>query len=99
MIQTRKGTAGIFFAVFIAVFFIGGIILLMGIDTVDASHKGIMVNFGTIKGVMEPGIKWTGLFTHTYQYDMRIRRATEQEMDVVYHSILNDINNEIGVLK
>ena len=63
-------------------FLVGIIILLMGFDMVDASHLGIKVNLGTTLGVMEPGIKWTGIFTEVYQYDMRVRKATvEMEGD------------------
>jgi regulator of protease activity HflC (stomatin/prohibitin superfamily) len=76
------------------------IILAMGFDTVDASHRGIMIEFGKTKGTMEPGIKWTGLFTDTIQYSLRTRKlhvdmlgqdsAVDKDGQSVYASI--DIN-------
>jgi regulator of protease activity HflC (stomatin/prohibitin superfamily) len=48
----------------------------MGFDTVDASHIGVMNQFGTIKGVMTSGMRWTGVFTHVEQYDLRERQMT-----------------------
>jgi hypothetical protein len=72
-----KGQAGIAWGVVaFVVLTITIIVCTIGFDTVDASHLGVMNEFGNIKGVMQPGIKWTGLFTHTYVYDMRIRHAT-----------------------
>jgi regulator of protease activity HflC (stomatin/prohibitin superfamily) len=67
---------GAAFVVFLLVFAAGAIICFMGFDIVQASHKGVMVRFGEIKGVMEPGIKWTGLFTSVEPYDLRIRKST-----------------------
>lgn len=49
-------------------------VLIAGFDTVDASHRGIMIEFGKTKGTMEPGIKWTGVFTDTIQYNLRTRK-------------------------
>lgn len=57
--------------------FIGGLIVLMlGIDTVEANHLGVKVRWGQIIGVMQPSTQWTGLFTQVVQYDMRIRKAS-----------------------
>ena len=52
------------------------IILLMGFDTVDASHIGVKNKFGVIQGTMQPGMAWTGLFTHVEQYDLRIKKMS-----------------------
>lgn len=57
-------------------FVIGIFVCVVGFDQVDASHLGVMNEFGVIKGVMHPGLKWTGLFTFVEQYDMRIRKVT-----------------------
>jgi regulator of protease activity HflC (stomatin/prohibitin superfamily) len=50
-------------------------VLFIGFDSVDASHLGVMVRLGQITGTMEPGIRWTGMLTHVYEYDMRIRKV------------------------
>ena len=66
-----------FFAVVGIIIFIGVIFVLnMGYDTVDASHLGVMNQFGELKGIMNPGMRWTGIFTHVEQYDLRIRQDT-----------------------
>lgn len=58
------------------ILFIGLVIVLsLGFDVVDANHLGVMVQLGSLRGVMEPGLKWTGLFTHVYSYDLRMRKA------------------------
>lgn len=75
MVQSETDVWPKVITIFVIVFIVAVIVCFMGIDMVDASHKGVMVNFGKILGVMEPDIKWTGLFTHTYQYDMRLRKA------------------------
>jgi hypothetical protein len=61
--------------VFVIVVIAGIIFCMLGFDYVDASHLGVMNQMGTIKGVMSPGIRWTGLFTHVYTYDMRLRKV------------------------
>jgi len=71
--MNKKGQLG-------AVAVIVGVIVLIfvffaGFDTVDASHKGVMIQFGNILGVQEPGIQWTGLFTNVEHYDMRTRKV------------------------
>ena len=48
---------------------------LLAFDSVEPSHKGVMVQFSQIKGVMNPGWKHTGIFTKVYDYDMRTRKA------------------------
>lgn len=76
--MNNKGQAG--FAVagaLVVVIFISTLfIMLLGFDTVDASHIGVMNQFGELKGVMLPGMKWTGIFTHVEQYDLRMRQST-----------------------
>src|SRR3990167_7015992 len=52
------------------------LVFTLGFDMVDANNLGVMVNFGQIKGTMEPGIQWTGLFTNVYPYDMKMRKST-----------------------
>ncbi|KKL11410.1 hypothetical protein LCGC14_2546110 [marine sediment metagenome] len=62
----------------VVLFIIAVVVLMLGVDVVDANRLGVMVRFGQVKGAMEPGMKWTGLFTNVYQYDMRIRKSTIQ---------------------
>ena len=71
--QSKKGQVGIILGV---VFLIIVFILFLGFDTVDANHKGVMVELGKYKGEMNSGIQWTGLFTTTYQYDLRLRKTS-----------------------
>lgn len=72
--QSDGTIAGV--VVFLLILVIGTIVAVAGFDKVDASHQGVMVRFGEIKGTMDPGLKWTGVFTHVYQYDLRVRSAT-----------------------
>lgn len=51
------------------------IILMLGFDIVEPSHLGVMVRFGEIKGVMQNGFRWTGLFTTVHKYDLRTRKV------------------------
>ena len=60
---------------FVVVFIIGVILLAMGYDTVAANHLGVMNTMGELKGVMNPGFKFTGFFTNVVSYDMRIRKV------------------------
>ena len=78
MINNNKGQgAGLAWGVFAFIAFtITIIVLIVGFDTIDASHLGVKIKFGEITGVMEPGMQWTGLFTHVEEYDMRIRKST-----------------------
>ncbi|KKN77162.1 hypothetical protein LCGC14_0363590 [marine sediment metagenome] len=62
----------------IVIFIVAIIVLLIGVDVVDANRLGVKVRFGNVLGAMGPGIQWTGLFTNVYQYDMRIRKSTIQ---------------------
>lgn len=72
----KKGQAGMAIVIFLVIVtFVGFIALALGFDAVDASHEGVMVQFGQIKGIMDPGMGWTGLFTHVEQYDLRTRKA------------------------
>jgi hypothetical protein len=75
--MNKKGNTGgeIIAAIFILLLVGSILFVFLSVDMVDASHEGIMVNMGTIKGVMTPGIKYTGLFTSVKQYDMRIRKT------------------------
>ena len=66
---------GIFFGIFILLVVGGVLVMLLGFDKVEANHLGVMVRYGQIIGVQEPSLKWTGLFTQVYQYDMRVRQA------------------------
>lgn len=62
--------------IFVILLIGGGIIALAGFDVVEPNHLGVMVRLGQMKGVMDSGMQWTGLFTSVHQYDMRIRQAT-----------------------
>lgn len=60
---------------------VGGIIvfvvlmvLLLGINTVDATHLGVKNRFGVITGVQQPGMEYVGIFTSVDEYDMRERK-------------------------
>lgn len=71
----KKGQIGPAIGVLAAVaFFVIAIVALLGFDTVDANHLGVQVKLGQLIGVQDPGMKWTGLFTHVYQYDLRTRK-------------------------
>lgn len=75
MIKNKKAQGiGIIGGGFVILLLIAFVILISGFDTVDASHLGVKVRLGQITGTMQPGMKWTGLFTHVYQYDTRIRK-------------------------
>lgn len=75
--MNKKGQAGFAILGIVAVLFIATLfIMLLGFDTVDASHIGVMNQFGELKGVMYPGMKWTGIFTHVEQYDLRMHQET-----------------------
>jgi hypothetical protein len=76
MNKKGEGTAAIFGSIFVVVMIGVVIIMALGYDTVEPSHMGVMVKFGNILGPMQPGMKWTGLFTHVEQYDMRVRKDT-----------------------
>lgn len=51
------------------------LVLMLGYDMVEPSHLGVKVRFGEIKGVMENGFRWTGLFTTVHKYDLRTRKV------------------------
>jgi regulator of protease activity HflC (stomatin/prohibitin superfamily) len=70
----KKGQTGVFAVVLIIVGFIILIGLGLGFDTVDASHIGVKNRFGVLEGTMQPGMQWTGFFTHVEQYDLRLRK-------------------------
>ena len=66
-----------FFAILVVV---GLLIMGLGIDVVQPSHRGVMVRFGQILGIFKvgdayTGMRWTGLFTDVYTYDMRTRKV------------------------
>jgi len=71
---------GIVFVV-MAVILIGLGILMLGFDTVDASHMGVKNRFGVILGLQQPGMQWTGLFTHVEQYDLRMQKMTVEMLE------------------
>lgn len=68
-------TVAVFGMLFVALVVIGFVAILVGVDTVPASHYGVMEQFGKIKGVQEPGIKWTGPFTSVEKYDLRTTKV------------------------
>jgi len=61
---------GLIFIFFIALFY--GI---AAFDSVEPSHKGVIVQFSKIKSVMNPGWKHTGIFAEVHPYDMRTRKV------------------------
>ena len=75
--KLRKGQSKLWIGipVFFVIFIIAIIVMFLGFDIVDANHLGVMVQLGTIKGIMENGIKYTGIFTHVEQYDLRTRKV------------------------
>jgi regulator of protease activity HflC (stomatin/prohibitin superfamily) len=66
---------GIGIMTFLVIFLTSSFIIFSGFDMVDANHLGVMNQMGELKGIMQSGIKWTGMFTKVYSYDMRIRKA------------------------
>lgn len=72
----RLETIGGAFFVFFVIVIGTGVTLMLGYDVVDASHLGVMNRFGQLLGTMTPGMRWTGLFTHVEQYDLRMRTMT-----------------------
>jgi regulator of protease activity HflC (stomatin/prohibitin superfamily) len=76
--QDTKISASI--GIFLLLFLGGLFILALGFDTIQPSHRGVMVRFGQILGIFKvgdsyTGMKWTGLFTDVYSYDMRTRKV------------------------
>lgn len=58
------------------VLLIGVVIFLnMGFDTVNANEIGVMRQFGEIKGLMYPGMRWTGPFTDVITYSTALRKT------------------------
>lgn len=76
MKRNKKAQVGVVIGIAGAAFAILVIILLLGFDTVDASHIGVKNKFGVIQGTMQPGMAWTGLFVHVEQYDLRMQKMT-----------------------
>lgn len=98
MLNEKKGQevmwGVIAIAVAIGILFVG----IAGFDRVDANHLGVKVRLGEIKGTMDPGLEWTGVFTNVHQYDMRIRKekvdmltegssATDEDGQMVFGSV------------
>ena len=75
MMNKKAQNMPIMGTVFIFVFIIGIFVCTAGFDQVDANHRGVMVKFGQVQGVMDAGIRWTGVFTKTHEYDLRIRQV------------------------
>jgi len=55
---------------------IASIVCFAGFDQIEANHKGVGVKFGKPTQEYSAGIFWTGVFTSTKEYDMRIRKAS-----------------------
>lgn len=79
--------------------FIGALLLLfLGFDTVDANHIGVKVRLGELIGTQDAGMQWTGLFTHVYQYDLRVRKVvvelqgSQSAVDKTGQSVFATIN-------
>ncbi|MFH0876126.1 MAG: SPFH domain-containing protein [archaeon] len=60
---------------FIVVLIMVIIFMNMGFDTVNANEIGVMRQFGEIKGIMYPGMRWTGLFTDVITYSTALRKT------------------------
>ena len=65
---------GAFLSLVMILMIIGFIVLMIGFDTVDASHIGVKNKFGVLHGTMQPGMAWTGMFMDVYSYDLRMRQ-------------------------
>lgn len=77
MNKSNKGQEGgiailIAVIVFVAVIFV----LAAGYDSVEANHLGVMVKMGQVQGIMQPGMRWTGMFTSVENYNLRMRQMT-----------------------
>ena len=72
--MNKKGQGAVIGVGFVVLAVLALFTFLLGFDVVDASHKGVMIRFGTILGVQNPGMQWTGLFTHVEEYDLRTRK-------------------------
>lgn len=71
----RKGQGGIIAIVFGCLVILGILVAFAGYDKVPASHLGVMEQFGHIKGVQEPGLKYTGILTTVEKYDLRTNKV------------------------
>lgn len=63
---------------FVAILIGGLIIMNLGFDTVEANQIGVMKQFGQVKGIMQPGMRWTGLFTDVVLYSTALRKTEMQ---------------------
>ena len=81
LIKNKKGQAEIAGAVVVLIIVLGITVALLGVDGVEPNHLGVKVKFGKILGTMKPGVEWTGMFTHVYEYDMRIRKVSVNMLD------------------
>lgn len=51
-------------------------ILYLGFDMVPAGHVGVINTFGEVgNNILEPGLHWTGIFTHTIPMSFQIQKA------------------------
>ena len=72
--MNNKGQIGTI--VTVIVFILLFIFVVGSIDTVDQSEVGVTVRFKQITGTLDPGMHWTGFFTHTYTYDTGIQQKS-----------------------
>jgi len=75
------GSGGAIFGIFIFLALAGLIGVTLAYDVVDASHIGVKNRFGKIHGTMQPGLEYTGLFTHVEQYDLRVQKMTVEMLE------------------
>ena len=75
MLNKKGQGAPAFVSIFVLLAMISMIFILVGVDTVKANELGVMEQMGKIKGVQQPGIKYTGLLTTVEKYDMRTRKV------------------------
>jgi regulator of protease activity HflC (stomatin/prohibitin superfamily) len=90
MKKKAQSIGGAIAVILVVAFVVTIIVLLMGYDVVDASHLGVMNRFGVILGVMQSGMRWTGLMTHVEQYDLRERQMTVEMFDPLNSAVDRD---------
>lgn len=78
MIKSKRGEDGALGALIavlvVGVFVIAFVSVIAGFDTVDVGHKAVLVQFGELKGEMNAGMKWTGLFVDAVPFNLKERR-------------------------
>ena len=68
---------------FLALFMIAIVVVMLGVDKVDADKVGVKDRFGVVLGKMDSGIAWTGLFVGVTQYPLNIQKITLDRIEAV----------------